>query len=176
MKKTQAGFTLIELLVSMTVLGILAVLASGAYISYVGKAQMIEGLAVAEGLQSAYKTYYQDNGKVPPTTLGELYGSGAGAIATDHMGVFVSSANLDGGSIVITYGIEANGDLTGSTLVLEPFETPVGALIWRCGTHSAPVNAAAATLLVAGSSAGSAISGTATPTTVNPELLPGSCR
>jgi type IV pilus assembly protein PilA len=174
--KRQHGFSLVELMVTLAVMGTLAVMAVGSFSSYNSRAQVAEAFTVAETLQGDFKALYADDGKTPPQSLADMYGAGAAATATQHVGRYIASANLDGGVLVLTYGLSAAGDLDGSVLTLEPYETVTGSLLWRCGTAPAPTDGLGAPLNVAGTVAGSPITGTASVTTVPNELLPRSCK
>lgn len=72
--------------------------------------------------------------------------------AADTSGKYVTSVDVVNGTILITFGNEANAALQpgggGLTLGLTPYETPDMSVAWQCG--GAPVPAGTALLGTAG--------------------------
>ena len=65
MKSLQKGFTLIELMIVIAIIGILAAIAIPAYQNYTIRAQVTEGLSLADDFKTAVAEYYQNNGSWP---------------------------------------------------------------------------------------------------------------
>ena len=62
MKSLQKGFTLIELMIVIAIIGILAAIAIPAYQNYTIRAQVTEGLSLADDFKTAVAEFYQNNG------------------------------------------------------------------------------------------------------------------
>jgi type IV pilus assembly protein PilA len=80
-------------------------------------------------------------------------------------GLYVESIDVSRGVLTITYGNQANARLSGRTLVMRPFATASGDMVWLCGFAMTP---AGLRPLVAGD-AGAL-------TTIEPKYLPSACR
>jgi type IV pilus assembly protein PilA len=152
-KKMQKGFTLIELMIVIAIIGILAAIAIPAYQNYTIRAQVTEGLTLADGWKTAIAEYYANTGTMP-AAIGNLAGT------SQSIGKYESGITVSSGSIVIQYGNQANAKLTG-TLALNPYTNSNNDVLWRCGLSATP-------------SGGTAISTTQT-STVPPQYLPTSC-
>jgi len=167
MKSLQKGFTLIELMIVVAIIGILAAIAIPAYMNYTIRAQVTEGLNMADSWETAIAEYYSNNGSWPSTvsTTG-----GAGAIAMPSGGAsagkYVQTLTIGaGGSVVIKYGNNANAKLQGAELVIYPGTDSNNDIIWVCGT-AAPPPAADFTVATGALSA---------DTTISSAYLPSSC-
>jgi type IV pilus assembly protein PilA len=131
--KLQQGFTLIELMIVVAIIGILAAIAIPAYQNYTIRAQITEGLNLADGWKTAIAEYYANTGVWPAATA-NLAG------ATNSNSKYVSTLSVSGGSIVIVYGVQVNNKVSGSTLALRPYTDTNGDVIWVCGTAATPAN------------------------------------
>src|ERR1700738_4487846 len=65
MKSVQKGFTLIELMIVVAIIGILAAIAIPAYQNYTIRAQVTEGLNLADGWKTSVSEFYAQNGGCP---------------------------------------------------------------------------------------------------------------
>jgi type IV pilus assembly protein PilA len=129
--KIQQGFTLIELMIVIAIIGILAAIAIPAYQNYTIRAQVTEGLTLADGWKTAIAEYYANTGNWP--AVGNLTGT------TNSIGKYESSVTVKtSGVIEITYGGQANAKLSGEILDLVPYTNANNDVLWQCGHATAP--------------------------------------
>jgi type IV pilus assembly protein PilA len=150
--KVEYGFTLIELMIVIAIIGILAAIAIPAYQNYTIRAQVTEGLTLADGWKTAIAEYYANKGTWP--VQGNLTGT------TVSVGKYESTVTVTtGGVIMITYGGQANAKLSNLTLSMVPYTNSNNDVLWQCGTATPP----------SGTTTGTAA------TTVSAQYLPTSC-
>jgi type IV pilus assembly protein PilA len=79
------------------------------------------------------------------------------------------------GTIIITYGNEANAQIDGETLGLTPYESGDLSVIWRCG--AAPVPAGSTGLMGASGAVNTAVLNQGTlAAAASQRYLPSACR
>jgi type IV pilus assembly protein PilA len=163
MKSIQKGFTLIELMIVVAIIGILAAIAIPAYQDYTIRAQVTEGINLADAVKVAVADYYTQNGAFPVAGLTTAAPTGLGftALTTGKYGTVDIAA---AGVIQATFsGAQVNAKLVGLILGISPFVTTNGDLVWRCGLAAAP-------------SVNIATVGGATGTTLPAKWMPASCK
>ena len=131
--KMQKGFTLIELMIVVAIIAILAAIALPAYQDYTIRSQASEGLTLMSGAKTAIAETFINRGTLPADRVE----AGMSSNASDTQGQFVEEVEVDEGVITATYGNNANSKISGSTLVLTPWETGDGSVAWQCNSASA---------------------------------------
>src|SRR2546421_650669 len=111
MKVVQKGFTLIELMIVVAIIGILAAIAIPAYQDYTIRSQVTEGLNLASSVKASVAEYYANNGTWPVGLVGAAPALGYTA---DPSGKYVADITVATGTITITYGNQANANLTAA--------------------------------------------------------------
>jgi type IV pilus assembly protein PilA len=153
-------------MIVVAIIGILAAIAIPAYQDYTIRAQVTEGLNLAGAVKAGVAETYANTGSWPA----DLTAAG-GNTSAPPSGKYVGSLAVTTGSISINYGggtaVQANSNINGKVLVLQPKISANGDVIWNCGYKT-----------LVGSDPSSGASGVvaATGTTVLPKYLPQNCR
>jgi type IV pilus assembly protein PilA len=136
------GFTLIELMIVIAILGIGAGLAMPSYQDRVIRAQVAEGIALADIARQAVAAQYARSGTLPGDN------AAAGLPPADSIvGNYVSALAVEGGAVQISFGQLSNRNLAGKTLTLRPATVPgyrQVPIAWVCGLASVPPKMSAA--------------------------------
>jgi type IV pilus assembly protein PilA len=159
MKAVQKGFTLIELMIVVAIIGILAAIAIPAYQNYTIRAQVTEGLNLADGWKTAVAEYYANLGKMPADQTA-LTGTAASS------GKYVKSITISTGTIAAKFGTDQNNAaLTNKTLALTPYTNSNNDIVWVCGLAAPPT----------GGTGTVTIQGGVVATDISAQYLPGTC-
>ena len=131
----SGGFTLIELMIVIAIIGILASLAISAYQTYTVRAQISEGLNMADGAKVPIVDAYTNSGTAPA----DRTAAGMSPNPTDTRGSYVSAVAVTNGRVDITFsGPRAHQAIFGKTLSVTPYETVGNTIIWQCGNAAQP--------------------------------------
>ena len=161
LKHVQKGFTLIELMIVIAIIGILAAIAIPAYQNYTIRAQVTEGLTLADGWKTAIAEYYANAGTWPTTA--NLTSAGQ----VQSQGKYETVAVTTPGTIKITYGGTAvNAKISGAILGLTAWTNSNNDVLWQCGNAAQPGGGSAS--VASGATAGGG-------TTIASQYLPTSC-
>jgi type IV pilus assembly protein PilA len=167
MKSVQKGFTLIELMIVVAIIGILAAIAIPAYQDYTIRAQVTEGLNLADATKVAVADFYTQNGSWPAAGLQTVAPTGLG-FSAPATGKYSTVDIIANGIIEAKYaGALVNQKLAtgGNLLAMVPYVSSNGDLIWQCGRGAIPTN----NIPTASTDSG-------TITTVPAKWLPASCK
>jgi uncharacterized membrane protein YhaH (DUF805 family)/Tfp pilus assembly major pilin PilA len=119
--------------------GFLAAIAIPAYQDYTIRAQVSEGLRMAEAPKAAVMQAFGRTGAAPANRLE----AGLTADPTDTVGKYVHSIDVVSGTIIVIYGGDSNASIAGSTLAMRPYVMPDKRVVWRCGQGLVPDDAIA---------------------------------
>jgi type IV pilus assembly protein PilA len=134
-RSRSTGFTLIELMIVIAIIGILASLAISAYQTYTVRAQITEGLNMADGAKVPVVDSYTNSGTAPA----DRTAAGMSPNATDTKGNYVSAVEITNGRVDIIFGgPRAHQAIFGQRLSVTPYETNGNTVVWRCGNAAQP--------------------------------------
>ena len=136
MQRGRRGFTLIELMIVVAIIAIMATMAVPSYQDRVIRAQVAEGLGLADFVKQAVASYRSSARRLPADN------DAAGLPPPDRIvGNHVSSVTVRDGAIHIRYGNNANRNLAGKTLTLRAATVqgyPQVPIAWVCGSADVP--------------------------------------
>lgn len=110
------------------VVAILVAIAIPAYQNYLVRTQVAEGMTLSDGAKVAVSEYLGARGALPADN------TAAGLADPDTLtGQYVSSVQVQNGSVIVTFGGRANRAVAGDHLVFQPYGSR-DAMHWRCGS------------------------------------------
>ena len=138
----QNGFTLIELMIVIAIIGVLAAVAVPAYQDYIAKAQMTEGMSIAEAVKSEVSLAFA-NDKVCPANASAAASGANIALSTDIKGKYVLSVTTAGtatdtGGCTVTSQFNSTGvnsKLSGKKMQFKLTQSSAGTASWACESN-----------------------------------------
>jgi type IV pilus assembly protein PilA len=119
----------------------LAAIAIPAYQDYTIRAQVSEGLNLANEPKEAVERAFVDKGTVPAGRAD----AGLTASPAATSGQFVTGVDIRDGRVEISYGREAYATLAGKVLAITPYgkreDDGTWSIVWRCGYADVPEGA-----------------------------------
>ncbi len=134
--RLQQGFTLIELMIVIAIIGILAAVAIPAYQDYTARAQVSEGMSLADGLKSPLMDAYTNTGTFPASGVGGIPSS------SSVTGKYVGSVAVTTGTGVITVTMKSTsgsvaGPIAGKNFTITPTGMSQGGTTkWLCSNNN----------------------------------------
>jgi len=101
------------------------------------RAQVRNSLDILPVFQEAVAKSYGELGEAPVNRAA----AGLTHISTDTQTQFISEVEIVNGTIIVTFGNNANPLIDGKVMTFTPYESIDQTVVWRCGSDSAPSNA-----------------------------------
>lgn len=124
--------------------------------------QVTEGMRLASGSKMAVAETFLETGRLPQNRRD----AGMSANARDTSGKYTSSVEVRQGTIIVTYGNDADSSFNGDKIGIQPFGTADDSISWVCGKAAPGPGLYAMPNSVAAASV----------TTIKDSLLPDECR
>jgi len=97
-------------------------------------AQVRTALDILPTFQEAVVRSYRASGEAPM----DRSSAGLTTAATDTSTDFIVAVSVNNGTIIFTFGFDADSSLSGKTLAFTPYETSDRTVVWRCGNDPQP--------------------------------------
>jgi type IV pilus assembly protein PilA len=97
-------------------------------------AQVRTALEILPVFQEAVARSFRESGEAPINRVI----AGLSAVSSDTQTNYISSVNVLNGTIIFTFGNNADLSLAAKTLTFTPYESPDLTIAWRCGIDPAP--------------------------------------
>lgn len=136
MKISHHGFTLIEMIIVMAIIAILALMLVPTYQDKMIRDQIVEALPLADIAKKKIEASWS-SAQVLPQSNKAAGLPPAEKIVSNH----IKETTVQNGAIHITFGNNANPQISGKTLSLRPAivtDAPVVPIAWVCGNAPGP--------------------------------------
>ena len=162
----EGGVTTLEAVLVVAATVLVGALGATALRTYLVRAEIEESVAFAKYAQDQVTRTFRRTGSPPADAA-------SAGFSIDDLGDMsrdVAEIRIVDGRVDLVFGAEAGGALEGRTLSLTPFETADRQVVWVCGSKEPGVG-----LQPLGFASGGPLAAQP-PTTIEPHLLPRSCR
>ena len=123
--------------VTLPVIGMLAAIAIPAYQDYTIRAQVNEGLVLADGIKRAVADFHARHDRFPTQLAATAGSDDALGYPGATTGRYVTRIDTASGGITIYYGNGANPLIAGKSLGINAAVRPNGEVVWFCGYNTA---------------------------------------
>ncbi len=120
-------------------LGILAAIAIPAYVDYSARAQVTEGIVVAENFKNEVTLFVEETGRWPADLAEAALTEEAGRRVGGSR--YVEELDISNGTITLTFGKAADERMQSKRLSLRPYVNDDGEVLWLCGRAAEPPDA-----------------------------------
>lgn len=131
---SRGGFTTIELVAVLAVTLIMVAVAVSAYRTYSARRDVNTSLTAVAPIQVLVTAAYNRTGAPPASELDI-----PGLLSVTPSTGLIDAVGISHGRIEIRFGSDASPSLRHRALLLTPFETTDGQVVWRCGGGPAEV-------------------------------------
>ncbi|MEP7157179.1 MAG: pilin [Betaproteobacteria bacterium] len=130
------GYTLIHLLIVLAVIAIFAAMAMPLFGANVARQQILNSQALIDIAKNGVAVFYGKQAALPASN------SVANLPAADKLiGNYVSSVEVNGGVITVTFGNNSHASITGKHLTIRPTvrQDKTGGIVWICAGKPVPL-------------------------------------
>jgi hypothetical protein len=133
------GIAGIFLLAFVPILGIIAAIAIPAYADYTIRAQVMEGIVIAQDFQDEVALFVGENGRWPADLADAALESDAERRVDESH--YLEGLDLSNGTITLTFGKSGDKRLQRKRLSMRPYVSEDGDVQWLCGRAAEPPDA-----------------------------------
>ena len=134
-----AGIFLLAFLPFFAILGIIAAIAMPAYQDYTVRAQVTEGMVIANDFKNEVAMFAEENRRWPENL--EDAGLAEEAARRVDGSRYLEVIDISNGTITITYGKDGHQRIQRKRLSFRPYVTDAGDVQWLCGRAAEPPDA-----------------------------------
>lgn len=133
------GIAGIFLLAFVPLFGILAAIAIPAYRDYTVRAQVMEGIVIAQDFKNEVTLFVEETGRWPADLADASLAEDAESRADGSR--YLEELDISNGTITLTFGKSADESAQRKRLSLRPYVNEDGEVLWLCGRAQEPPDA-----------------------------------